>query len=98
MKMGKRFKSAEQFGAAIGLSDLDMEMIRQKKELIEKLQKARIKKGISQAKLAELLASKQPAIARMEAGQVGQVSMDFLIKVALVLEVPVTIRTVKDAA
>ena len=47
MKMGKRFKSAEQFGAAIGLSDLDMEMIRQKKELIEKLQKARIKKGIT---------------------------------------------------
>jgi ribosome-binding protein aMBF1 (putative translation factor) len=94
----ERFKSAKAFGASLGLSDLEMELIRQKKRIIGKLKTTRLKKGISQAKLAALLGSKQPAIARMESGQVSEVSMDFLVKAALVLEVSVTIRAQEEAA
>ena len=94
----ERFKNARDFGRALGLSDLEMELIRQKKRLIEKLKDARIKKGISQAALAEQVGSKQPAIARMESGQVSEVSMDFLTKVALTLAVPITIRPIGEAA
>ncbi len=94
----ERFKSARDFGRALGLSELDMQMIRQKKRLMEKLREARIRKGISQAALAKRVASKQPAIARMESGQVGEVSMDFLLRVALALGVSVTIRPMKEAA
>jgi ribosome-binding protein aMBF1 (putative translation factor) len=93
----ERFKSAKAFGASLGLSDLEMELIRQKKRIIGKLKTTRLKKGISQAKLAALLGSKQPAIARMESGQVSEVSMDFLVKAALVLEVSVTIRAQEEA-
>lgn len=88
----ERYKSAKAFGAALGLSDVEMELIRQKKRIIEKLRAARLRKGLSQAKLAALVGSKQPAIARMESGQVSEVSMDFLVKVALVLIVKVTIQ------
>ncbi len=94
----ERFKTAKAFGAALGLSDVEMELIRQKKRIIEKLKVARMKKGLSQAKLAALVGSKQPAIARMESGQVSEVSMDFLVKVALTLEVSVTIRHTEEAA
>ena len=90
-KVGKteKFKSVEAFGESLGLSKLEMELIRQKKLLISKLKTARTKKGLSQADLAHAAGSKQPAIARMEAGQVSQVSMDFLLKIALVLGVKV---------
>ena len=94
----ERYKSARDFGAALGLSDLDMEMIRQKKHLVEKLHITRTKKGLSQADVAKLVNSKQPAIARMESGQVSEVSMDFLLKVALALEVSVTIKVIGEAA
>ena len=95
---GKRFKSVAEFGQSLGLSDLDMELIRQKKRLIEKLRKARIQKRLSQAQLAAVVGSKQPAIARMESGQVSEVSMDFLLRVALALNVSVTIRSIARAA
>ena len=49
----ERFKSAKACGTAIGLSDLDMELIRQKKRLIEKLKEERLNRKMSQAKLAE---------------------------------------------
>lgn len=88
----EKYRSASEFGRALGLSDIEMEMIRQKKKLIEKLRHAREKKGMSQAALAKLVGSKQPAIARMESGQVSEVSFDFLCKVALVLDVTFTIK------
>lgn len=88
----EKFKSAEEFGKSLGLSKIEMELIRQKKKLIEKLRKARELKGLSQAELAHMVSSKQPAIARMESGQVSEVSLDFLCKVAMALEVSVTIR------
>jgi len=88
----ERFKSPKDFGAALGLSDIEMELIQQKKKLIERLKDTRVKKGISQAKLAGLVGSKQPAIARMESGQISEISMDFLLKVSLALEISVTIK------
>jgi len=90
-----RYKSITDFGKAIGLSEVEMELIRQKKKLIEKLKAVRLKRKISQAKLAEMVGSKQPAIARMESGVVSEVSLDFLAKIALVLNV---ILTIKQAA
>lgn len=94
----ERFKSAQDFGRALGLLDVEMELIRQKKKLIERLKVARTRKGLSQAEVARLVGSKQPAIARMEAGQVSQVSMDFLLKAALVLGIAVMIKPTKLAA
>jgi predicted XRE-type DNA-binding protein len=94
----ERFKSAHDFGAALGLSNVEMEMIRQKKRLIQRLKETRLKKGLSQAEVANLIGSKQPAIARMEAGQVSQVSMDFLLRAAMVLGLSVTIKPGKLAA
>ena len=94
---GQRFASTEAFGLALGLSALEMELIRVKKRLIDKLKRAREKKGLSQRELAVLMGSKQPAIARMESGQVAEVSMDFLLKAAIILEVSVTIRPHKAA-
>ena len=75
-----------------------MELIHQKKKLIEKLKEVRIKRKLSQQKLAELVGSKQPAIARMESGQISEVSLDFLVKVALILGVIVSMRPLKKAA
>jgi DNA-binding XRE family transcriptional regulator len=94
----ERIKSTHDFGNALGLSDVEMEMIRQKKRLIEKLKAARVKKGLSQAGMARLIGSKQPAIARMEAGLISQASMDFLLRAALVLRISITIRPSKLAA
>ena len=51
-----------------------------------------LKQKISQAELAKMVCSHQPAIARMESGQISEVSLDFLCKVALALSVSVTIR------
>jgi len=86
-----RYKSAKDFGKALGLSELDMELARQKVKLIEKLKARRIERGLSQAALAKRIGSLQPAIARMESGQVSQVSMDFLLRIALILDISVTI-------
>jgi ribosome-binding protein aMBF1 (putative translation factor) len=92
----EKYKSSSEFGRSLGLSDIEMELIRHKKRLIEKLRKVREQKGLSQAELAAMVDSKQPAIARMESGQVSEVSLDFLCKVALTLEVSITIKP--DAA
>jgi hypothetical protein len=63
-----------------------MELARQKVKLIERLKAA----------LGKLVGTLQPAIARMESGLVSQVSMDFLLKIALAMNVSVTIS--KQAA
>jgi DNA-binding XRE family transcriptional regulator len=86
-----RYKSAKDFGKALGLSEIDMELARQKVKLIEKLKARRLERGLSQAALAKRIGSLQPAIARMESGQVSQVSMDFLLRIALILDISVTI-------
>lgn len=68
-----------EFRHFLGPSDLDMELIEYKKALIEKLKKARIDQELSQASLAKLVDTKQPAIARMESGLVSEISLDFLV-------------------
>ncbi len=93
-----RYKTAKEFGASLGLSDIEMEIIRQKKKIIDELKITRIKKKLSQSDLATLVGSKQPAIARMESGQISEVSMDFLLKVALALDVSMTIGSMDEAA
>lgn len=87
-----RYKSIKEFGKSLGLSEIEMELIRQKKKLIEKFKNTRLKKQITQAQLAKMVGSKQPAIARMESGLVSEVSLDFLAKIALALDVVLTIR------
>jgi ribosome-binding protein aMBF1 (putative translation factor) len=90
--MTAKYKTANEFGKFLGLSEIEMELIRQKKRIIEKLKRARERKGISQVQLAEMVASKQPSIARMESGQVSEVSLDFLCKIALALEVSFIVK------
>ena len=82
-----RYKDVESFGKSLGLSTLDIELIRLKKELIQKLINRRKKLRLTQSDVAVRIGSKQPAIARMEAGLVGKVSLDFLLKVAIALRV-----------
>lgn len=89
-----RHKNIAEFGKSLGLSEIDIELIRQKKKLIEKLKFVRIKKKLSQAQLASLIGSKQPAIARMESGLVSEVSLDFLAKIAIALEVNFSFKCV----
>lgn len=88
----KSYKSAKEFAKDFGLSDVEIALIREKKKLIEHLIAKRTQLDLSQAKVAKLIGSKQPAIARMESGQVSEVSMDFLIKVAMALNVTVSIK------
>lgn len=98
MKKKNKHLSLDEFGDEIGLKTIDREMIRQKNEIITQLKSMRLKKKISQAELAKRLGTKQPAIARMEAGLVGEVSFDFLIKAAMVLGVCLEIGEKKKAA
>lgn len=59
---------------------------------------ARLKLKLSQTVLAKRLGTKQPAIARMEAGHVGDISFDFLVRVALALGVGLELSPRKKAA
>ena len=88
----------EEFGAAIGLSALDKEVVRQKNRIIDVLKAARLKLKLSQVALAKRLGTKQPAIARMEAGHVGEISFDFLVRVALAFGVGLELLPRKKAA
>jgi len=93
-----RFEDVESFGASLGLSKIDIELIRYKKELIQKLKDKRKKMRLSQADLAKSIGSQQPTIARMEAGLIGQISLDFLAKIAMTLGVAITIKGTSRAA
>ena len=93
----KKFKSSKEFGTFLGLSDLDMELIQQKKRLIAKLKKARTDQELTQTELAQMVQTKQPSIARMESGLVSEISFDFLAKVALALDVSFIFRRDKVA-
>jgi DNA-binding XRE family transcriptional regulator len=98
MKKSKKYVGLDEFGAAIGLSVMDKEIIRLKNKIIDHLKEVRLKKGVSQEGLAKRLGTKQPAIARMEAGYVGEVSFDFLIRVAIALKTPLEIVPLRKAA
>lgn len=82
----------------MGLSDIDIALVKEKRALIEKIRAKRIKMKISQAALAKKVGTRQPAIARMESGLVSQVSMDFLVKAAIALGVSYSIKPKRLAA
>lgn len=86
-KENLRFKSPNDFAKYFGVSDIEMKLDDEKFSFVEKLKAARIKRGMTQTQLANVLKTKQPAIARMEMGQVSSVSFEFLFKVAFVLGV-----------
>jgi len=86
-RSNKKYLNLDEFAHAIGLSKLEQDLIRHKLKFINYLKSVRLKKHVSQTSLAKTIGTKQPAIARMEAGQVGAVSFDFLIRVALALGV-----------
>ena len=92
MMKTKKYKNAKEFAKDYGLTDVEVALVKEKKKLIQKLINKRKKSDLSQAAVAKLIGSKQPAIARMESGQVSEVSMDFLVKVALALEVSISIK------
>jgi len=58
--------------------------------LIHKLIEARIKKKITQKKLADCMKTKQSAIARFESGEVNP-TFDFAQKLAEALKTPITV-------
>ncbi len=93
----KTYKTAKEFGQDFGLSDIDLALIREKKKLIDKLVTKRMKLKLSQAEVAKLIGTKQPAIARMESGLVSEVGMDFLVKAAIALNVSISIKSCKVA-
>lgn len=98
MKARKWLLNLEEFGTAIGLNPLDKEVIHQKIRMINYLKGVRIKKGVSQVALAKRLGTRQPAIARMEAGYVGEVSFDFIVRVALALGAALEVTHTRKAA
>ena len=68
----------------LGLSAEESAYIDMKLALSEALKKTRIKKRISQVVLAELIASSQSRVAKMEAGD-SSVSIDLLVKSLLAM-------------
>ena len=86
------YKSVKDFAKGMGLTDIEIALISEKKRIIKGLKKRRLKANLSQAELAKLIGTKQSSIARMESGQISQVSMDFLTKVALALNAPINIK------
>jgi predicted XRE-type DNA-binding protein len=85
-------KNSMELGKFLGLSKIETNLILQKKKLIERLKNKRLELNVSQVELANMVNTKQPAIARMESGLVSDVSMDFLLKIAMALDMSVTIK------
>ena len=90
-----RYNTVMDFAKNMGLTDIEISLILEKKRIIKNLKAKRLRKNLSQAELAKLISTKQSSIARMESGQVSQVSMDFLAKVAIALNTSINIRLAK---
>ncbi len=93
-----RFKSTEEFAKHFGLSEIEVLLANEKLRVVKKLKKTRMNQKLTQAQLAKKVGTKQPAIARMESGEIAEISFDFLLKVALTLDVGFTIRPPKKVA
>jgi transcriptional regulator with XRE-family HTH domain len=63
-----------------------------KLNFVQQMIDLRLKKGLSQRQLAELVGTHQPSISRLEAGRIG--SLSFLQKVASALDASIEIRFV----
>jgi len=77
---------------SVKFSEMERDLLRQKAQLIKRLKDKRIEMGISQSELAEMIGTKQPAINRMESFVTENVSMDFILKVAMALNVSISIK------
>ena len=88
----ERYSSVDELGKALGVSKADLALMHAKKRAIAKLRKAREDHQLTQAQVAKMVGTKQPAIARMEAGLVSEVTFDFLFKVAWALGVTLTLK------
>ncbi len=80
-KAGWKIGSADEF---LGLSAEESEYIDLKLALSASLKKTRMKKRLSQVALAELIASSQSRVAKMEAGD-SSVSIDLLVRSLLAM-------------
>jgi ribosome-binding protein aMBF1 (putative translation factor) len=80
-KAGWRIGSAADF---LGLTKEESAYIEMKTSLADALRKRRLKKGLSQVELAQLIDSSQSRVAKMESGD-SSVSMDLLVKSLLAL-------------
>ena len=86
------YESTEGFANDGESSKIEAALMKEKKKLVKRLRAQRIKLAMTQVELAKRMGSKQPSIARMESGSVGQVSMDLLIKAAFALQIPYNIK------
>ena len=91
-KNATTYETAEEFAKDMGISEIEIALLREKNRIIKKLTAKRMELGVSQADVARAVGTRRPAIARMESGQVGHVSMDFLAKVAMVLDASFNVR------
>lgn len=83
---------AEELGANIN-------ELRQKEQLIEKIVKSRKRFGLTQGQLAEMVGVSQPRIAQIEnRTKIGKISFDVLFNILGVLghDVKITTRKVRD--
>jgi len=79
-KAGWRFGTVQEF---LGLSDEEAAYIEMRVALSRALREKRKEKRVTQKELAERIGSKQPSVARMEAGQEG--TLDLLVRSMLAL-------------
>lgn len=80
---GWKIGTVDQF---LGLTSEESRYIEMKLALAQSLRDKRVKKGLSQIALAELIASSQSRVAKMESGD-ASVSLDLLIRSLLALGV-----------
>ncbi len=73
---GWKFGGVQEFP---GLSQEEAELIELKLKLARSLRKTRLKKGLGQVRVAELIHSSQSRVAKMEAGD-PSVSVDLLLR------------------
>lgn len=78
---GWRIGGAKEF---LGLSDQEAEFIEFKLKLARSLRAKRLKRGIGQTRVAEIIHSSQSRVAKMEAAD-ASVSVDLLVKSHLAL-------------
>ena len=87
------FKDEMGMASFLGLSAFDVAIAKEKGRISRLLRTARLKANVTQRDLATLVGSSPSAIARLEAGDNVSVSLEYLLKVATALEVPVLIRS-----
>ena len=77
---------------------LHYEELKFRRQIAQALTEARKRAGMTQAELAELVGTAQPAIARLESGSGGVPSLPFLARVARALGLRVTLTLEADQA